>query len=162
MTATKTKRAMTAAEREAFLAEPLIAILSVQAEPGRAPLAVPMWYGYEPGGDVTLITPAASRKAGLLRAAGRAAVVVQRTEPPREYVYVEGPVVEIREPATADDRRALARRYLGPDGGDEFVRSSAEATAAMAVVRIRPERWLSETASAEQSEASSAEPSEGE
>jgi nitroimidazol reductase NimA-like FMN-containing flavoprotein (pyridoxamine 5'-phosphate oxidase superfamily) len=144
---TGAKRAMTAAERDAFLAEPLTAILSVQAEPGRAPLAVPMWYGYQPGGDLTLITPAASRKATLLRAAGRAAVVVQRTESPRKYVYVEGPVVEIREPATADDRRALARRYLGPDGGDEFVRTSAEVTASMAVVRIRPERWLSETPS---------------
>lgn len=139
-----TKRAMTAAEREEFLAEPLIAILSVQAEPGRAPLAVPMWYGYEPGSDLTLITPAASRKARLLRESGRAALVVQRTELPHKYVYVEGPVVEIREPATTDDRRTLARRYLGAEGGDEYVRDSAEVTASMAVVRIRPERWLSE------------------
>ena len=150
MTSANSKRPMTAAEREAFLTEPLIAILSVQAEPGRAPLAVPMWYAYEPGGDLTLITPAASRKAALLRVAGRAAVVVQRTEAPPKYVYVEGPVVEIRSPATVDDRRALARRYLGPDGGDEYVRSSAEVTASMAVVRIRPERWLSETTSSGQ------------
>lgn len=60
---TRNKHAMTAAERDEFLAEPLTAILSVQAEPGRAPLAVPMWYGYESGGDLTLITPVASRKA---------------------------------------------------------------------------------------------------
>ncbi|WP_344664097.1 pyridoxamine 5'-phosphate oxidase family protein [Catenulispora yoronensis] len=139
-----TKRAMTVPEREAFLAEPLVAILAVQAGPGRAPLAVPMWYGYEPGGDLTLITASASRKASLLRAAGRAALVVQHANPPSKYVYVEGPVVEIREPATSDDRRTLARRYLGPDGGDEYVRTSEDVTASMAVVRIRPERWLSE------------------
>lgn len=139
-----TKRPMTSSEREEFLAQPLTAILAVQAEPGRAPLAVPMWYGYEPGGDLTLITPATSRKAALLRASERAALVVQRTDPPRKYVYVEGTVVEIREAATTEDRRTLARRYLGVDGGDEYVRASAELTASMAVVRIRPERWLSE------------------
>lgn len=36
---------------------------------------------------------------------------------------------------------------VGPEGGDEYVRGSAEATASMAVLRIRPERWLSETPS---------------
>lgn len=43
-----------------------------------------MWYRYEPGGDLTLITPSASRKATLLRASGRAVLVVQHTELPRK------------------------------------------------------------------------------
>jgi PPOX class probable F420-dependent enzyme len=136
-------RRKTEAEREEFLAQPWIAVLTVAAEQGHAPLAVPVWYGYQPGGDIVVITPRGSRKATLLRAAGRAALCVQRTETPREYVYVEGPVVEIREPADETDRLALAHRYLGPEAGDTYVRSTAEQTTEMAVIRIRPEHWLS-------------------
>lgn len=32
------------AEREALLAAPLIGVLSVAAEPGRAPLTTPIWH----------------------------------------------------------------------------------------------------------------------
>ena len=37
-------------EREAFLALPHIAVLSVANHEGRAPLCMPVWYGYQPGG----------------------------------------------------------------------------------------------------------------
>ena len=37
-------------EREAFLAEPRIGVVSVAGDDGRPPLAVPIWYGYDPGG----------------------------------------------------------------------------------------------------------------
>ena len=100
--------AMSVPAREAFLAEAHIAVISVAAEDDRAPLAVPMWYGYEPGGDITLITSRGSRKAALIRRGGRLSVCAQTTEPPRRYVSVEGEVVEIRESVTADERRALA------------------------------------------------------
>lgn len=53
-------------------------------------------------------------------------------------------MVEIRESATADDRRILARRHLGDGGDDDYVRTSAGLTASMAVIRIRPERWPTE------------------
>ncbi len=43
--------ALTREEREQFLAEPHIAALAVDAGAGRAPLTVPIWYQYEPGGD---------------------------------------------------------------------------------------------------------------
>ena len=42
---------MTKAEREEFLAGLHVGIISI-AEPGRGPLAVPIWYGYEPGGEL--------------------------------------------------------------------------------------------------------------
>ena len=48
--------ALTKSEREAFLSEPHVAALSVEAEPGRAPLTVPVWYQYEPGGRPWLLT----------------------------------------------------------------------------------------------------------
>jgi nitroimidazol reductase NimA-like FMN-containing flavoprotein (pyridoxamine 5'-phosphate oxidase superfamily) len=54
--------AMSRSEREAFLSDVHVGILSVnQSDYG--PLAVPVWYFYEPRGEVTVITPADSRKA---------------------------------------------------------------------------------------------------
>ena len=62
---------MTKSEREAFLAETRVGIVSI-AEAGRGPLTVPVWYHYEPGGVVRFVTGGASRKAALpaRRAAG--------------------------------------------------------------------------------------------
>ena len=62
---------MSRAERETFLAETHVAILSV-AEAGRGPLAVPVWYEYEPGRDVRIVTGGKSRKMSALRAAAGA------------------------------------------------------------------------------------------
>jgi nitroimidazol reductase NimA-like FMN-containing flavoprotein (pyridoxamine 5'-phosphate oxidase superfamily) len=46
---------MTHAERDAFLAGVHVGVLSIP-EPGRGPLAAPIWYGYEPGGEIWLVT----------------------------------------------------------------------------------------------------------
>ena len=45
---------MTREEREAFLAGVHVGIISI-AEAGRGPLAVPIWYGYAPGGDLWIV-----------------------------------------------------------------------------------------------------------
>ena len=42
---------MTKEEREAFLADVHVAVVSV-VEDGHGPLVVPIWYSYEPGGEV--------------------------------------------------------------------------------------------------------------
>ena len=52
---------MTQAECEAFLAELHVAIISV-ADEGRGPLTVPIWYNYEPGGEIKLWTGGDARK----------------------------------------------------------------------------------------------------
>ena len=46
---------MTKAEREAFLAGVHVGVLGV-AQDGSSPLTVPVWYSYEPGGTVNVIT----------------------------------------------------------------------------------------------------------
>ena len=46
---------MTKAEREEFLAALHVGIISID-EPGRGPLTVPIWYGYEPGGELWIVT----------------------------------------------------------------------------------------------------------
>jgi nitroimidazol reductase NimA-like FMN-containing flavoprotein (pyridoxamine 5'-phosphate oxidase superfamily) len=104
--------AMTKQERETFLADLHVGIISIPEE-GRGPLTVPIWYSYEPGGELRVVTARTSRKAQLLRHAGRFSVCVQTETWPYKYVSVEGPVVAI-EPADVDrDRRPLAHRYFG-------------------------------------------------
>jgi PPOX class probable F420-dependent enzyme len=131
---------MSQAEREEFLAGVHVGVLSVSAADGAAPLTVPVWYSYEPGGPVSLITGRRTRKAVAIEAAGRFSLCAQDERSPYKYVTVAGPAA-IRGDATEDERRALARRYLGVTGGDAFV--EAEPGAGNVVIRMTPERWLS-------------------
>jgi nitroimidazol reductase NimA-like FMN-containing flavoprotein (pyridoxamine 5'-phosphate oxidase superfamily) len=134
--------AMTRAEREAFLAALHVGIISI-AEPGRGPLTVPIWYAYEPGGELWVITDRDSRKGRLLASAGRLSLCAQTETPPYKYVSVEGPIVAI-EPADAERHgRPMARRYLGQQLGDRYVEATAAERGRSVVVRMRPERWLS-------------------
>jgi hypothetical protein len=55
--------AMTPTEREAFLAEVHVAVVTVADDNSRGPLAIPLWYDYQPGGQITLVTDGNSRKA---------------------------------------------------------------------------------------------------
>ncbi len=55
---------MTREERETFLADVHVGVLSVD-EPGRGPLSVPVWYVYEPGGEIVMVTRPEARKARL-------------------------------------------------------------------------------------------------
>jgi PPOX class probable F420-dependent enzyme len=110
---------------------------------GLAPLTVPVWYSYSPGGEIAFITPRDSRKARLIRRAGMASLCVQAAEPPYRYVSVEGPVSSIQEHVTVDERRQMARRYLGPQGGDKYVDATLAETERMIIVRVSPQRLLS-------------------
>jgi nitroimidazol reductase NimA-like FMN-containing flavoprotein (pyridoxamine 5'-phosphate oxidase superfamily) len=132
---------MTRAEREAFLADVHVGVISV-AEDGRGPLAVPIWYAYEPGGEVRVITGLASRKGRLLEKARRLSLCAQSESPPYRYVSVEGPVVELRPAEVERDLRPMARRYLGRENGDRYVAASREDARGSVVVVMRPTRWL--------------------
>jgi len=46
-----------------------VGVLSVTAEPERAPLTTPIWYEYQPGGLVKVITAAGQRKVRLIEEA---------------------------------------------------------------------------------------------
>jgi nitroimidazol reductase NimA-like FMN-containing flavoprotein (pyridoxamine 5'-phosphate oxidase superfamily) len=131
---------MSPAEREQFLAGVHVAVLSVDGGPGSAPLAIPVWYAYEPGGLVSVSTDRSSRKAAAIGAAGRLSLCAQDEQPPYKYVTVEGPAVI--EPASLDERRALARRYLGPADGDAFIAAEAGDGEDPIMIRMTPEHWL--------------------
>jgi nitroimidazol reductase NimA-like FMN-containing flavoprotein (pyridoxamine 5'-phosphate oxidase superfamily) len=134
---------MTKAEREAFLADVHVGIIGIADESGRAPLTVPVWYMYQPGGEVRVITGRNSRKAQLLNRAGRFSLCAQTETVPYKYVSVEGPIVGIDVIELERDIRAMARRYYGVEEGDKYAARVAETSLREEmVVRMRPERWL--------------------
>lgn len=127
-------------QREQFLADTHVAVLSVAADSGRPPASVPIWYDYTPGGVIRISTGAGSRKAKLIERAGAVTVVVQREEPPYQYVVVEGSVVETTTPTPRDVSEAVAIRYLGEEAGRAFTRSMEGIDSVL--FSIRPDRWL--------------------
>ena len=132
--------AMTKSEREAFLAGVHVAVISVN-DTGRGPLTMPVWYRYEPGGDVFFTTGGESRKTALIRAAGRLSLCVQTEVAPYQYVTVEGPTT-VETPDYEADSRAVAIRYLGERGGDAYLKSTADGGSGSVLIRLKPERWL--------------------
>ncbi|MFJ8759995.1 pyridoxamine 5'-phosphate oxidase family protein [Streptomyces cyaneofuscatus] len=135
--------ALTRGEREEFLAEPHVAALAVDAaEEGRAPLSVPIWYQYAPGGDLWIMTGRDSRKGRLIAGAGRFSLMVDRVEPTVRYVSVEGPVVETL-PATREQLVEISSRYLPVGKVDGYVDFAWREHGDQVVIHMRPQRWLS-------------------
>ncbi len=134
---------MTRAAAEAFLAEPRVAVLSV-TEPGRGPLASPLWYRYAPGGDIAFVTPRSSRKGRLIALRTRLSLCVQQETRPYKYVSVEGPVARIDVADWQADLMGIAIRYLGEDEGRAYAAGmrAAMADGSRMMVHMAPERWL--------------------
>jgi PPOX class probable F420-dependent enzyme len=127
---------MTSAEREQFLADVHVGVLAIESGDG-PPTVAPVWYQYEPGGDVLISTGDGSTKHRLLAAAGRASLCVQREELPYAYVTVDGPVT-IAE--TSDEfRLGLAARYLGDEAAKQYLESVVDQVEVQ--VRLSPQRW---------------------
>ena len=133
---------MSRAEREAFLAAVHIGVLSI-ADGARGPLTVPVWYGYEPGGEVWFVTERDSRKGQRLLLVDRVSLCVQTETPPYRYVSIEGPIAAIELADQERHSRVLAHRYLGREMGDRYLAGSGpDDRDGSIVVRVRPERWL--------------------
>ena len=133
-------------ESQAFLAEPRVGVLTVASDDARPPLAVPIWYHYEPGGDVTFFTGTQGRRARKTRLIERHGVVslcVQRPEMPYKYVTVEGTITAIDRTPSADQVLAIVRRYLPEEYAQGFARAELGAASETFVLfTIRPDRWL--------------------
>ncbi|MGE0029066.1 MAG: pyridoxamine 5'-phosphate oxidase family protein [Thermoleophilia bacterium] len=137
-------RPMTATEREQFLAEPRVAVLSVAGAGGRPPHSTPTFYAYA-GGDVTFFTNTerrSARKVALIAAAGAVTLTVQEPEYPFRYATVECRVVATARP-TAEQVRAIASRYMPADAADGMAaRETSDPGSTMLLYTARPERWL--------------------
>lgn len=134
---------MTRAEREAFLAAVRVGVLSL-ADGERGPLTVPVWYGYEPGSELWIVTDRDSRKGKLLVGLDRFSLCVQTETPPYKYVSVEGPITALEIAHPERHTRVLAHRYLGRELGDGYVAQTGQDRSrdGSIVVKMRPERWL--------------------
>jgi nitroimidazol reductase NimA-like FMN-containing flavoprotein (pyridoxamine 5'-phosphate oxidase superfamily) len=133
--------AMSVEEREQFLAGLHVGVLSVVAGNERGPLTVPVWYHYQVGGQVSVITGRNSRKGRAMRESGRMTLCAQDESPPYRYVSVEGPVAF--EELDPGDRLAIARRYLGSEGGDQYVAGNPDPERELVMFRMTPEHWVS-------------------
>lgn len=137
---------LTKAQREAFLAGDHVGVLSVTRKNGRAPLTSPIWYGYEPGGNLTFFTSTeghVSPKVELIRNAGVVSFCVQQEALPYRYVTIEGSVVGDDQPPSEEQMLAIAGRYLPEDVAPGFVAAELGREDSQVVVfTIRPERWF--------------------
>ncbi len=132
---------MSQSEREEFLAGLHVGILGIE-RPDGPPLTVPIWYAYEPGGELWFLTSPDSVKGQLLRRAMRFSLCAQSESLPYRYVSVEGTATI--SPADKElHSRPMARRYLGTKGGDRYVEGGGgEADGESVRVSMVPERWF--------------------
>lgn len=139
-------RPMSEQERQRFLAGSHVAVLSIPNGGDRPPHTTPVWYAYEPGGDVTFFTGTQgrrSRKAELAREAGMLSLTVQREEFPYAYVTVEGTVVGEDRPPSAEQALAVARRYMPEQQARGFVGAElGHPSGEFVLFTVRPDRWL--------------------
>ncbi len=133
-------RPFTVEQRQNFLADKHVGVLSVSADQDRPPASVPIWYDYTPDGLIRINTGAASRKARLIEQAGVLTLVVQREDPPYQYAIVEGTVVHTTSPTPLEVREAIAIRYLGEEGGRAFVEGMRDLSTVL--FTVRPDRWI--------------------
>lgn len=129
---------MSKTEREAFLAGQHVGVLCVSRPDGDPPLAAPVWYSYEPGGEVLIVTGRDHEKTRLARATGQGTLCAQTEEMPYRFVTVSGAAV-VDDGADPELRRALAVRYLGAELGAAYMAATEGEDAV--TLRIRPERW---------------------
>src|SRR5437868_3559927 len=131
---------MTPAERLRFLTDaPRVGVLSIAAE-GRGPVSSPVWFTVETDQSIGFSVGVTSRKAALLRVAGRATLRVQSDDAPYRYVSIEGPVTELG-PSDDESRRGRAVRYLGAEFGEIYFASTRDDPEVTFV--LRPQRWAS-------------------
>ncbi len=129
---------MTDTERDTFLAALHVGVLGISAR-DRGPVLVPVWYSYEPGGDILFITNKNAKKVKRLEREGRFTLCVQDESPPFSYVSVEGPIISIEDADHERDLTPIARRYLGEERGDAYVNETSGDKELL--IRMRPARW---------------------
>ena len=131
---------MSSNERELCLSALHVGIISIPRAT-KGPLTVPIWYDYQPGGEVWVITDTDSIKAKLLTKASRISLCAQTETEPYQYVSVEGPFTT--RPSTQEELLAMAVRYLGEEQGQAYAENSAGGGEGSIVVAIAPETWFS-------------------
>ena len=124
---------------QSFLAAPRVGMLAV-ARPAGPPIASPIWYAYEPGGDIVFNIGRDSAKAKALRAAGVASLCAQSEQLPYAFVTVDGRAI-VEDAVDEELRARIAVRYLGDELAAAYLASTKGGDSV--VGRLTPEHWRS-------------------
>ena len=131
---------MSSSERESFLSALHVGIISIPRA-AKGPLTVPIWYDYQPGGEVWVITDTDSLKGKLLANVSRISLCAHSETASYQYVSVEGPFTT--RPSSQEALLAMAIRYLGEEQGQVYAENSAGGGEGSIIVSIAPETWFS-------------------
>lgn len=129
---------MTDEEREAFLREANVAVISTVDSRGR-PHAAPVWYLYE-NGVFRISTGAGSQKHKNIEANPNISLVIDQRELPYYAVMIQG-AAEVGPAFSDDDSLRLAIRYLGEPLGKTYAESQRGNEAAVSLV-IKPRKVI--------------------
>jgi PPOX class probable F420-dependent enzyme len=110
------------------------------ARPAGPPIASPIWYAYEPGGDIVFNIGRDSAKAKALRAAGVASLCAQSEQLPYAFVTVDGRAI-VEDAVDEELRARIAVRYLGDELAAAYLASTKGGDSV--VGRLTPEHWRS-------------------
>jgi hypothetical protein len=104
-----------------ILARPIVAQLGFHGLDGY-PHVLPVWFEYREG-ELLIASPAAAYKGRALARDGRAALSVSTVERPYLIVSAVGDatVEQLPEPERIEFVTAIAARYLGAEGGRQYV-----------------------------------------
>jgi PPOX class probable F420-dependent enzyme len=129
--------AVTAEERDAFLAESNVAVLATVDRRSRAH-AAPIWYLYD-GGVFVMSTGRGSQKHRNIEANPEVTLVVDQRTLPYYAVMARG-AVQIGPPLSNDDRLRLVRRYLDEDQARRYMeRTSGQDSVSL---RLTPRKLI--------------------
>ncbi len=137
-------RPMTEQERDRFLGEPHVAFLD-DPDGTRFTNTAPLFYDYEPGQTLSLLTwnrDRTARSGPTTALDGIVSLTVWREECPRNYVAVEGRVVRRSERPSAEEVFSIARRYSDDVEARSFTEMVLECPDTdLVVFTVQPERW---------------------
>ena len=125
-------------EREAYLAEVHVGILSIPRA-GRGPLSAPIWYDYAAGDRVLMFIDKLSLKSECLKKTDSISLCVQKDSPPYVYVSVEGSF-ELGE-ADKNKHLGVAIRYLGQERGNQWMEKFGYQEESY-MLSLSPQNWL--------------------
>jgi PPOX class probable F420-dependent enzyme len=132
--------AMTEAEIDALLSEPMISILGTVDAKGR-PAQAPVWHAWRDGAAL-ILTDRASRKWRNIEANPNVSLVVDTKTPPYRAVILEG-AAEAYDTDYVALLREVAIHYLGERRGHAYADASTATPESGVVVRIVPRRTIS-------------------
>ncbi|MSP21531.1 MAG: PPOX class F420-dependent oxidoreductase [Dehalococcoidia bacterium] len=132
---------MTPAEIDAFLRQPLIAVISTVDEAGR-PRSTPVWFHWEDG-CAYLFTRRKSLKWRNLLARPYASLCVDQRTPPYAALVLDGPAEAVEDPPRLYELAGrMARAYYGESKGAAFAERYRDNPNTV-LFRLRPERTVS-------------------